>query len=290
MKKLLSLYGLKWNPFSPGLPSEAIIRTQKFDHFCWRVENLALEGGFALITGDSGHGKSISMRALSDHMAKIREITVGEFSRPQSGIADFYRELGALFSVELKVSNRYGGYRLLRDKWKTHIESTLLRPLLLIDEAQECLPQVLSELRLLSSSEFDSKLLLTVVLAGDSRLNAQLKLPELIPLGTRIRTRLMLEAYTKQELLFFLEEGCRRAGNAKLLTDGLQHTLVEHSAGNPRILMTIAGEVLALGMKKEVSVLDEALYLDLYNPQSRSGPSKKTRHEEKTRPEDRMNS
>jgi len=281
-KKLLSLYGLKWNPFSPDLPVEAIIRTQKFDHFCWRVENLALEGGFALITGDSGHGKSVSMRALSNHLSKIREITVGEFSRPQSGFADFYRELGVLFGVDLKVNNRYGGYRLLREKWKTHIESTLLRPLLLIDEAQECLPAVLSELRLLSSSEFDSKLLLTVVLAGDSRLNTQLKLPQLIPLGTRIRTRLMLEAYTKEELLFLLQEGCRRAGNAKLLTDALQHTLVEHSAGNPRILMTIAGEVLALGMKKDQATVDEALYLDLYNPQSRSGGlSKKTRSEER---------
>lgn len=281
-KKLLSLYGLKWNPFSPNLPAEAIIRTQKFDHFCWRVENLALEGGFALITGDSGHGKSVSMRALSEHLSKIREITVGEFSRPQSGFADFYRELGVLFGVDLKVTNRYGGYRLLREKWQTHIESTLLRPILLIDEAQECLPIVLSELRLLSSSEFDSKLLLTVVLAGDSRLNAHLKLPQLIPLGTRIRTRLMLEAYTKQELIFLLQESCRRSGNAKLLTDGLEHTLVEHSAGNPRILMTIAGEVLALAMKKEASVLDETLYLDLYNPQSRSaGLSKKTRSEER---------
>ena len=127
-----------------------------------------------------------------------------------------------------------------------------------------------------------------MVLAGDSRLNTQLKLPQLIPLGTRIRTRLTLEAYTKQELLFLLQESCRRAGNAKLITDGLQHTLVEHSAGNPRILMTIAGEVLALGMKKEVQILDETLYLELYNPQGLSGGlSQKKRADEKIRPEQR---
>ena len=138
------------------------------------MENLALEGGFALITGESGHGKSICMRGLAQHLSKIQEITVGEFSRPQSGLSDFYRELGVIFDTELKVSNRYGGFRMLREKWKAHIETTLLRPVLLIDEAQETVTTVLSELRLLTSSQFDSKILLTVVLAGDSRLTDRL--------------------------------------------------------------------------------------------------------------------
>jgi type II secretory pathway predicted ATPase ExeA len=270
-KKLLSLYGLKWNPFSADLPEEAIIRTQKFDQFAWRIENMALEGGFGLITGDSGLGKSVSLRALASHLSKIREITVGEFTRPQSGFADFYRELGVLFGVDLKVTNRFGGYRLLREKWQAHIESTLLRPVLLIDEAQEMLPIVLSELRMLTSSHFDSQILLTVVLAGDERLTTKLKIPELIPLGTRIRTRLNLDICTKQELLLFLQESTTRAGNAKLMTEGLSVALVEHSLGNPRILSSFAAEVLAVGMKKETSCLDESLYFEAFGPTTRSG-------------------
>jgi type II secretory pathway predicted ATPase ExeA len=268
-KKLLSLYGLKWDPFSPDLPTEAIIKTPRFEQFAWRVETLTLEGGFALISGDSGLGKSVSLRALSSHLSKIREITVGEFSRPQSGIADFYRELGYLFGIELRVSNRYGGYRALREKWKGHIESTLLRPVLLIDEAQEMQHSVLSELRLLASAQFDSQLLLTVVLSGDNRLNNQLRTPELIPLGTRIRTRLVLEPYTKQDLLSMLREGIDRAGSPKLMTEELQSTIAEHSAGNPRIMMALAGEILALAMKKELPVLDESLYFSIYGGPSR---------------------
>ena len=53
-KKLLAQYGLKWNPFSPELPSEALLATPKIEHFAWRVEQLVQEGGFALITGESG--------------------------------------------------------------------------------------------------------------------------------------------------------------------------------------------------------------------------------------------
>ncbi len=57
-KKLLAQYGLKWNPFSPELPSEALLATPRIEHFAWRVEQLVQEGGFALITGESGTGKS----------------------------------------------------------------------------------------------------------------------------------------------------------------------------------------------------------------------------------------
>jgi hypothetical protein len=48
--KLLAFYGLKYNPFSPELPVEALYRTPKTDNFCWRIEHaLVREGGFALI-------------------------------------------------------------------------------------------------------------------------------------------------------------------------------------------------------------------------------------------------
>jgi hypothetical protein len=37
--KLLALYGLKWNPFLPELPTEALLVSKKIESFCWRVEN-----------------------------------------------------------------------------------------------------------------------------------------------------------------------------------------------------------------------------------------------------------
>lgn len=273
-KKLLSLYGLKWNPFSSELPSEALIRTQRFEQFCYRVESLALEGGFALITGQSGLGKSVSLRLLSEHLSKIRDVTVGALSRPQSGLADFYRELGHLFVVDFKVSNRFAGYKNLREKWHNHIESTLLRPILLIDEAQEMQPVTLSELRLLSSTAFDSQLLLTVVLCGDERFIQKLRTPELVPLGTRIRTRLNLEVYPKPDLLSLLKESTKRAGNPKLMNEELMETLADHSAGNPRILMILAAEILALAIKKEVSQLNEGLYFEAF-PQTQKPTGRK---------------
>jgi general secretion pathway protein A len=268
IKKLQALYGLKWNPFTQDIPAEAILRTPRFAQFCYRVETLTLDGGFALITGESGLGKSANLRALFDHLSKIPEIKVGDIIRPQSGLSDFYREISAIFEVDLRAGNRWGGYKGLREKWRHHIASTLLRPVLLIVEAQEVPVKVLSELRLLSMEKFDSVSLLTVVLAGDSRLTNAFKDEDLVPLGTRMRTRLVMEPWTKPQLIELIKEGVKLAGNANLLTYDLIETLVEHAAGSPRVLMNLAGECLAIGMYKESTQLDEGLFFELFPPQS----------------------
>jgi general secretion pathway protein A len=265
-KKLLSLWGLKWNPFSPELPSEALLATAKIESFAWRVEQLVQEGGFALITGESGTGKSVALRIVAERLAPLRDVVVGVLQRPQSKNADFYRELGDTFSVKLSPSNRWGGFKALRERWKTQVASSRLKPVLLVDEAQEMEAEVLSELRILASADFDATSLLTVVLCGDGRLLERLRQEELVPLGTRIRTRLNLEPASREELSELLSHALAKAGNASLMTAGLMDALVDHCAGNNRLLMTMGGELLAYGMAHEVAQLDEKFYFDVFHP------------------------
>ena len=275
-KKLLSLWGLKWNPFSPEVPSEGLLVTAKIESFAWRVEQLVQEGGFALITGESGTGKSVALRIVADRLSALRDVVVGVLERPQSKTADFYRELGDVFSVKLSPSNRYGGFKALRERWKAHLASSRIKPVLLIDEAQEMAAEVLSELRILSSADFDATSLLTVVLSGDARLPELLRHQDLVPLGTRIRTRLGMESASREELSELLSHALAKAGNASLMTNELMDALVDHAAGNYRLLMTMGGELLAYGMAHEVGQLDEKFYLELFHPQ-RSRAKKKAR-------------
>jgi general secretion pathway protein A len=267
-KKLLALYGLKWNPFSPELPSEGLLTTPKIEHFAWRVEQLVQEGGFALITGESGTGKSVALRIVAGRLAALRDVTVGVIERPQSRSGDFYRELGDIFAVKLKPHNRWGGFKALRERWKTHVASSRIRPVLLVDEAQEMSPDVLSELRILCSADFDATSLLTVVLSGDGRFLELLRHEDLVPLGTRIRARLVTETATREDLLELLHHALAKAGNATLMTAELMDTLVDHSAGNYRVLMTIGADLLAYGAANDLAQLDEKCYLEVYQPRN----------------------
>jgi general secretion pathway protein A len=267
-KKLLAQYGLKWNPFSPEVPSEALLATPKIEHFAWRVEQLVQEGGFALVTGESGTGKSVVLRIVAGRLQALRDVTVGVIERPQSKSSDFYRELGDIFAVKLMPHNRWCGFKSLRERWRAHVASSRIRPVLLIDEAQEMNPNVLSELRILASADFDATSLLTVILAGDGRLPELLRQEDLVPLGSRIRTRLATESATHEEVMELLQHALQKAGNASLMTAELMQTLVDHSAGNYRLLMVMAGELLAHGMAHEIAQLDEKCYLEIYQPRS----------------------
>lgn len=264
-QKLLALYGLKWNPFSPELPTEAIYVPPKIENFCWRIEHAQIrEGGFAMIHGDPGSGKSIVLRLLAERLKKLPDITVGVVNHPQSNLNDFYRELGDIFAVPLRPSNRWGGFKALRERWFAHLEASRCRPVLLIDEAQEMPTPVLSELRLLASARFDSQPLLCTVLAGDARLIEKLRHEELIPLGSRIRTRLATEFASRDDLIACLEHLLAGAGNASMMSLPLRHMLVDHAVGNYRIMTTMAAELLTAAAQRDLPVLDEKLYMEVF--------------------------
>ena len=106
-KKMLALYGLKYNPFCQEVPVSALFVSSEVERFCWRIENQLGEGGFALVTGVPGSGKSATLRILAERLGNLCDVTVGVLTRPHACVADFYRELGELFGVALTPHNRW---------------------------------------------------------------------------------------------------------------------------------------------------------------------------------------
>ena len=268
-KTLLALYGLKYNPFVPALPLEALWPLPGAEPFARRLESMVYQGGFSLVTGEPGYGKSKTLQWLGARLGQLPDIVVGVMERPQSKIADFYRELGDLFGVQLNAANRYGGFKALRARWRAHCEATLLRPLLLIDEAQEVSTECLTELRLLQSASFDSQSLLFTVLCGDARLPNRFRTPELLPLGSRIRARLDLSGLTPQDLASYLDFVLQKAGAPQLIAPELIKTLATHAHGNLRVLTHMAAELLTAAAERNLPRIDEPLYFDLFTPPAR---------------------
>jgi general secretion pathway protein A len=276
--KLKALYGLKWDPFSLDVPVEALHRSSLAELLCWRTEHVLLEeGGFAVVLGDPGMGKSACLRMLEQHLQRSSNALVAVIEQASASVSSFYRELGELFGVQLTPRNRWGGFKALRACWLEHMESTLLRPVLLVDEAQHMNPTVLTELRLLSSTRLDSRVILSVVLAGDRRLEDGLRREELAPLGSRVRVRIKLEALEKDDLLALLTHRLEAAGGPALMTPGLKTTLAERAVGNPRVLQGLAQELLMMAAHQEKKQLDEQLFLEVFGGEDRKPRGRRRR-------------
>ena len=70
-----SLYGLKYNPFLPDLPPDALYTIPGTKSFALSVQHMAAQGGFALITGDPGLGKSKTLQQIALGLEQIPDLT-----------------------------------------------------------------------------------------------------------------------------------------------------------------------------------------------------------------------
>ena len=266
------LFGLKFHPFRPDVPVDALCVSPEIESFVFRVEHQVRDGGFVSVVGDPGTGKSSALRVLAARLERHKDVSVGVLTRPQSNNADFYRELGHLFGVTLSPHNRWAGSKALRETWLAHIDQSRTRPVLIVDEAQEMKVSVLAELRLLSSMNLDARALLTVVLAGDERLTAKYRVPDVLPIASRIRTRLQLGYLEPERLRDVLDHLLDHAGRHDLITDEVKHALVTHAHGNLRSLTTMADNLLSHAQQHELHQIDEQTFFDVF--QLRPEPAK----------------
>ena len=269
-KKLKALYSLKYNPFCQEVPTDSLFISPATEHFCWRVENQLSEGGFALVTGAPGSGKSACLRILANRLEGMCDVNLGVLTRPQASVGDFYRELGDLFSVTLTASNRWGGSKVLRQKWIAHLEASLYRPVLIIDEAQSMSAAVLCELQMLGSAQLDSRSIISVVLCGDDRLAHKLQNDDLLPIASRIRCRLRCQSAEATELNECLTHSLKKARNPRLFSIPVISALCEHATGNYRVLMNMANDLLANALEKEIETIDEKLFFEVFDLQAKA--------------------
>lgn len=73
-----------------------------------------------------------------------------------------------------------------------------------------------------------------------------------------------LEAASRDELAACLDHLLATAGAPQLMTTELRTTLAEHSAGNYRVLMNLADELLTVAAEREIPRLDEKLFIETF--------------------------
>jgi general secretion pathway protein A len=203
-------------------------------------------GGFIVITGEVGTGKTTLARDFVSHLPPNTASAVVLY--PALSAVELLRSIlddlhvtasGPSLKDQVDALHRY--LLTARQEGKDVV--------LLIDEAQDLRADVLEQVRLLSNLETDTEKLIQIVLIGQSELRDLLARPSLRQLAQRVTARYHLEALTRTETEEYVQHRLAVAGGRGRVsfTSGALTALHSLSRGIPRLVNLIADRALLAG-------------------------------------------
>ena len=238
-------FGLKESPFSIAPdPRYLFMSEQHREALAHLVYGFNSDGGFVLLTGEVGTGKTTVCRCLLEQIPENTAIAfiLNPKLSVQELLATICDELGIKYprdSASVKVFVDLINAYLL----EAHAKGR--KAVLLIDEAQNLSAEVLEQLRLLTNLETNQRKLLQIILIGQPELRDKLSEPGLRQLSQRIIARYHLGALSKKDISAYVSHRLSVAGlQEQLFPQPVVNRLYRLSGGVPRLINVLCDRAL----------------------------------------------
>jgi general secretion pathway protein A len=253
-------FGLTSQPFSiaPN-PDFLFLSPRHAEALAHLRYGLGEAGGFVLLTGEVGTGKTTVSRCLLQELTDQTEVAF--ILNPTLNELELLAAICDQLKIRYKKSD--ASLKMLTDK----ITNRLMKnhqagknTILIIDEAQHLQPAVLEQLRLLTNLETNTKKLMQVILIGQPELQQLLQRQDLRQLAQRITARYHLMPLTEQEVQQYISYRLQVAGCSRpVFTSSAVKKLFQLSGGIPRLLNLICDRALLGGYSQQKALIDAGL-------------------------------
>lgn len=238
-------FGIRKAPFSIAPdPRYLYMSEQHREALAHLLYGIKSDGGFVLLTGEVGTGKTTICRRLLQLLSKT--VVVAFVINPRLSVADLLATICDEFRIGYPKKN--ASIKIFVDLINAYLldaHANRRKAILLIDEAQNLSDEVLEQIRLLTNLETNQRKLLQIILIGQPELRDKLARPEMRQLAQRIVARFHLGPLRKHEIAPYVRHRLRIAGvDPELFSPRSLKRLSRVSGGIPRLINTICDRAL----------------------------------------------
>ena len=189
----------------------------------------------AALVAPAGSGKTVVLRALKESLPAAR-YSVYYFKLSDLSARDMCRQVAQALGLESR--GQYPSLvRALEERFRAGYDEQALRPVLIFDDAQDMRPDAIRLVRLLTNFEMDSRLVVSIILAGQLTLKQRLLAPDLEDVRQRLIHCAELRLLSREDTFTYLDHCTKIAGLVlSPFTDGAKEALFEITRGNMRAL------------------------------------------------------
>ncbi len=255
MNRLLSTFGFTRPPFSKDISPSEMFQTDQFQEAMLGLK-AAIEGRTsAVVTGDSGSGKTCLIRALEQDLPQGR-YRLHYTANATVNRRDFYRQISIGMGLEAHSS-----FAALYSTVSQHIQDLAMQHklwvILVLDEAHLLHIQVLEQLHILLNFEKDSKPWLSLILVGLPDLRETLRRNLLASLAARIPIRLQLSPLDAEQVKLYVRHRMNAAGcRHDIFSDDALLLMSKATGGILRRVDVLGDHCLTIAMKTKAGVID----------------------------------
>ncbi len=237
-------FGLKESPFSIAPdPRYLYMSEQHREALAHLVYGFSSDGGFVLLTGEVGTGKTTVCRCLLDQVPENSAIAF--ILNPKLTVEELLATVCDEFGIMYQENSSIKIFIDLINNFLFESHAQGRKTVLIIDEAQNLSSDVLEQLRLLTNLETSHQKLLQIILLGQPELRDKLAQPELRQLSQRIIARYHLGSLSRREIGAYLSHRLAVAGSRdQLFPEGTINHLYKLTGGVPRLINVICDRSL----------------------------------------------